>query len=45
MYSGHYTTYVNCCEKTFCCNNNNVTEYEMIDIETEKILKRINIKL
>ena len=31
MYSGHYTTSVNVCEKTFYCNNSKITEYEMIN--------------
>ena len=31
MYSGHYTASVNCCKKTFNCNGNKITEFEMID--------------
>ena len=31
MYSGHYTTPINCCDKTFYCNDNKITEVKMID--------------
>ena len=30
MYSGHYTTYINCCKK-FCCNDSIISEFDMID--------------
>ena len=29
--SGHYTTYINCCNKTFFCNDNKITEVELPD--------------
>ena len=31
MYSGHYTAFINCCKRTFCCNDSKITEFEMID--------------
>ena len=30
IYSGHYTTSVNCCNRTFYCNDNKITEFDMI---------------
>ena len=30
IHSGHYTASINCC-KTFHCNDNTITEFEMID--------------
>ena len=31
MYSGHYTASINCCKRTFYCNDSKITELEMID--------------
>ena len=31
MYSGHYTASINCCKRTFNCNDSYITEFEMID--------------
>ena len=31
MYTGHYTTSINCYKKTFFCNASKITEFEMID--------------
>ena len=31
MYSGHYTASINCCKRTFYCNDGKITELEMID--------------
>ena len=31
MYSGHYTASINCCKRTFYCNDSKITEFEMID--------------
>ena len=31
IYSGHYTTSVNCCNRTFYCNDNKITEFDMIN--------------
>ena len=31
MYSGHYTDSINCCKRTFYCNDSKITEFEMID--------------
>ena len=31
MYSGHYTVSINCCKRTFYCNDSKITEFEMID--------------
>ena len=30
MYSGLYTTFINCCKKLYC-NDSKITEFEMID--------------
>ena len=29
--SGHYTASINCCKKKFYCNDNTITEFEIID--------------
>ena len=34
MYFDHYTTSVNCCENTLYCNDEQITEYEMIDTKS-----------
>ena len=31
MYSGHYTTSINCCKRKFYCNDSKITEFETID--------------
>ena len=31
IHSGHYTASINCCKKTFYCNDNAVTEFGIID--------------
>ena len=31
MHSGHYTASVNCCKKTFYCNDIKITEFDMIE--------------
>ena len=31
MYSGHYTASINCCKRTFYCNDSKITEFEIID--------------
>ena len=31
MYSGHYTASINCCKRTFCCNDSKITEFKTID--------------
>ena len=31
MYSGHYTASINCCNKTFYCNDNRITELRIVD--------------
>ena len=33
MYSGHYTASLNCCKRTFYCNDNKITEFKTIDIK------------
>ena len=33
MFSGHYTTPINCCQKCYC-NDSNITEFEMIDTKS-----------
>ena len=34
MYSGHYNASINCCKRTFYCNDSKITEFEMIDTKT-----------
>ena len=31
IFSGHYTASINCCKETLYCNDNKITEFEMID--------------
>ena len=31
MYSGHYTASINCCKRTFYCNDSKITEFKTID--------------
>ena len=31
MYSDHYTTSINCCEKTFYWDDERIPEYDMVD--------------
>ena len=31
IHSGHYTASINCCKKTFYCNNNTITDFGNID--------------
>ena len=31
IHSGHYTASINCCKKTFCCNDHTVTGFGIID--------------
>ena len=37
MYSGHYTTSINCYKKTFHCNDSKITEFDMIDTKNSSI--------
>ena len=36
IYSGHYTTSVNCCNKTFYCNDSKITEVEIVDSKNSR---------
>ena len=38
MYSGHYTAFINCCKRTFDCNDSKITEFEMTDTKTPLLL-------
>ena len=31
IHSGHYTASINCCKKTFYCNDHAITEFRIID--------------
>ena len=31
MYSGHYTVAINCCKRTFYCNDSKIMELKMVD--------------
>ena len=37
MYSGHYAAPINCCKRTFYCNDSKITELEMIDAKNSSI--------
>ena len=37
IHSGPYTTSINRCKKTFYCNDNNFTEFEIIDSKVSSI--------
>ena len=34
MYSGHFTASINCCKRTFYCNDNKITEFDMVETQT-----------
>ena len=34
IHSGHYTAYINCCQKTFFCNDHTITEFGSTDINS-----------
>ena len=45
MYSGHHTTSINCCKKTFYCNDSKITEFEMIDTKNSSTAYVVMYKL
>ena len=45
MYSGHYTAFINCCKRTFCCNDSKITEFEMIDTKNSSTAYVVMYKL
>ena len=45
MYSGHYTAFINCCKKTFYCNDSKITEFEAIDTKNSSTANVVMYKL
>ena len=45
MYSGHYTTSINCCKRAFYCDDNKITEFEIIDTENSSTAYVVMYKL
>ena len=45
MYSDHYTAFINCCKKTFCCNDSKIKEFEMSDTKDSPIAYLVMYKL
>ena len=45
IYSGHYTTSVNCCNRTFFCNDNKITEFDMINTKNSSTAYVVIYKL
>ena len=45
IYSGHYTTSVNCCNRTFYCNDNKITEFHMINTKNSSTAYVVIYKL
>ena len=45
IYSGHYTTSVNCCNGTFYCNDNKITEFDMINTKNSSTAYVVIYKL
>ena len=37
IHSGHYTASINCCKKTFYCNDHTITEFGIIDSKNSSI--------
>ena len=37
IHSGHYTASINCCKNTIYCNDNKVTEFEIIDCKNSSV--------
>ena len=45
MYSGHYTASINCCKRTFYCNDSKITDFEMIDTKNSSTAYVVMYKL
>ena len=45
IYSGHYTTSVNCCNRTFYCNDNKIMEFDMINTKNSSTAYVVIYKL
>ena len=45
IYSGHYTTSVNCCNRTFYCSDNKITEFDMINTKNSSTAYVVIYKL
>ena len=45
IYSGHYTTSVNCCNRTFYCNDNKITEFDTINTKNSSTAYVVIYKL
>ena len=45
IYSGYYTTSVNCCNRTFYCNDNKITEFDMTNTKNSSTAYVVIYKL
>ena len=45
MYSGHYTASINCCKRTYSCNDSKITKFEMIDTKNSSTAFVVMYKL
>ena len=45
MYSGHYTASINCCKRTFYCNDSKIAEFETIDTKNSSTAYVVMYKL
>ena len=45
MYSGHYTVSINCCKRTFYCNDSKITEFQTIDTKNSSTAYEVIYKL
>ena len=45
MYSGHYTTSINCCKKKIYCNDSKITKFEMMDTKNTSTAYAVMYKL
>ena len=43
--SGHYTASINCCKRTFYCNDSKITEFETIDTKNSSTAYEVIYKL
>ena len=45
MYSGHYIASINCCKRTFYCNDTKMTEFEIIETRNSSTAYVVMYKL
>ena len=45
MYAGHYTASINCCKRTFYCDDSKIAEFDMIDAKNSSTAYVVMYKL